>query len=52
MGKENPTRKLGWHNSQWLEMVEMEDDAAVYENNDPYAAQYMQDADILDPPEL
>ena len=45
--------KFRWHNSQWLEMVEtrqMEDDGYMYGGDDGFG--YIQDADILDRPDL
>ena len=45
--------KFRWHNSQWLEMVEtrqMDDDSLMY--SDDVLGAYIQDADILDTPDL
>lgn len=45
--------KFRWHNSQWLDMVEsrqMEDEGLMY--SDDVLGAYIQDADILDHPEL
>ncbi|KAJ8300672.1 hypothetical protein KUTeg_022191 [Tegillarca granosa] len=49
--------KFRWHNSQWLEMVEtrqIEDmgDPYMYPPEDGYDPGYLQDADILDRPDL
>ncbi|XP_074655810.1 kinesin-associated protein 3-like isoform X2 [Tubulanus polymorphus] len=47
--------KFRWHNSQWLEMVEtrqMEDMNDAYMYGDDGIGSYIQDADILDRPDL
>ncbi len=48
--------KFRWHNSQWLEMVEtrqLEDDREAYMyGEEPGFRGYIQDADILDRPDL
>lgn len=45
--------KFRWHNSQWLDMVEsrqVEDEGFMY--GDDVLGAYIQDADILDHPDL